>query len=147
ASSQLMRGFADTLARHGYAVELVDLAGHGANTERLSDDALDHDLDVAVGHLRALPWVNDRQIGLLGHSMGAAAVVRYAATHPAIRATVAISQGSIPLTASASHPRDLLLLAGGLEFGAYRDGAVAALRAAYPDGHTGATYGEPRAGT
>jgi hypothetical protein len=32
ASRQLMRGFADTLARRGYAVEL---AGHGASTARL----------------------------------------------------------------------------------------------------------------
>jgi dienelactone hydrolase len=155
ASRQLMRGFADTLARRGYAVELVDLAGHGANTERLpgtgegpaAEARLDHDLDVAVGHLRAIPWVDGERIGLLGHSMGAAAVLRYAGAHPAVRATVAISQGSMPLTGSASRPRDLLLLAGGLEFAGYRDGAVAALRAAYPQGRTGVTYGDPRAGT
>jgi dienelactone hydrolase len=155
ASRQLMRGFADTLARRGYAVELVDLAGHGASTERLPDtgegpaaDArLDRDLDVAVGYLREMPWVDGERIGLLGHSMGAAAVVRYATAHPAIRATVAISQGSMPLTGSASRPHDLLLLAGGLEFAGYRDGAVAALRAAYPQGRTGVTYGDPRAGT
>jgi predicted dienelactone hydrolase len=84
ASRQLMRGFADTLARRGYAVELVDLAGHGASTERLPDAGegtaaearLDRDLDVAVGHLLAMPWVDGQRIGLLGHSMGAAAVVR-----------------------------------------------------------------------
>ncbi|MCO6000027.1 dienelactone hydrolase family protein [Actinoallomurus rhizosphaericola] len=155
ASRQLMRGFADTLARRGYAVELVDLAGHGASTERLpgtgegpaADARLDHDLDVAVGHLRALPWVDGGRIGLLGHSMGAAAVLRYAAAHADVRATVAISQGAMAVPGSASRPRDLLLLAGGLEFPGYRDGAVAALRAAYPQGRAGVTYGDPRAGT
>ncbi|MFB9833343.1 dienelactone hydrolase family protein [Actinoallomurus acaciae] len=154
ASRQLMRGFADTLARRGYAVELVDLAGHGASTDRLPDagdgpaaDArLDRDLDVAVGHLRAMPWVDAARIGLLGHSMGAAAVLRYAAVHPAIRATVSISQG--PTWAGpAVRPRNLLLLAGGLEFTGFRDGALGALRAAYPQARTGVTYGDPRAGT
>lgn len=155
ASRQLMRGFADTLARRGYAVELVDLAGHGASTDRLpgagdgpaADARLDRDLDVAVGHLRAMPWVDAARIGLLGHSMGAAAVLRYATAHPAIRATVSISQGPTSLTGSAMRPRDLLLLAGGLEFAGFRDGALGALRAAYPQARTGVTYGDPRAGT
>lgn len=153
ASRQLMRGFADTLARRGYAVELVDLAGHGASTERLpgggegpaADARLDRDLDTAVGHLRGLPWVDGARIGLLGHSMGAAAVLRYATAHPEIRATVSISQGE--MAPAATRPRDLLLLAGGLEFPAYRDGALDALRAAYPQGRAGVTYGDPRAGT
>ncbi|GAB3973429.1 hypothetical protein GCM10029978_052760 [Actinoallomurus acanthiterrae] len=155
ASRQLMRGLADTLAHRGYAVELVDLAGGGANTERLPDagdgpaaDArLARDLDVAVGHLRTMPWVDGARIGLLGHSMGAAAVVRYATAHPDIRATVAVSQGLMSPAGSASRPRDLLLLAGGLEFPGYREGAVDMLRAAYPQGRSGVTYGDPRAGT
>ncbi|WP_192808824.1 alpha/beta hydrolase [Actinomadura montaniterrae] len=151
ASMQLMRGFADTLARRGYVVELVDLAGGGASRERLPDlgdgpaaDArLDRDLDVAVRHLRAVPGVDG--IGLLGHSMGAAAVVRYASAHPEVAATVAISQGTMPF--SASGPRDLLLVAGGLEFAGYREGAVQGVRAAYPQGRTGVTYGDAAAGT
>ncbi|WP_433170854.1 dienelactone hydrolase family protein [Actinoallomurus sp. CA-150999] len=155
ASRQLMRGLADTLTHRGYAVELVDLAGGGANTERLPDagdgpaaDArLARDLDVAVGHLRAMPWVDGSRIGLLGHSMGAAAVVRYATAHPDIHATVAVSQGLMSPTGPASRPRDLLLLAGGLEFPGYREGAVDMLRAAYPQGRAGLTYGDPRAGT
>ncbi|GAA0246281.1 hypothetical protein GCM10009527_048720 [Actinomadura nitritigenes] len=155
SSMQLMRGFADTLARRGYVVELVDLAGGGASTERLpglgdgpaADARLDRDLDVAVRHLRAVPGVDGDRIGLLGHSMGAAAAVRYAGAHPDVAATVAISQGAMPFGGSASSPRDLLLIAGGLEFAGYRDGAVGALRAAYPQGRAGVTYGDPRAGT
>ncbi|HEU5028106.1 MAG TPA: alpha/beta fold hydrolase [Spirillospora sp.] len=151
ASMQLMRGFADTLARRGYVVELVDLAGGGASRERLpnlgdgaaADARLDQDLDVAVRHLRAVPGVDG--IGLLGHSMGAAAVVRYASAHPDVAATVAISQGTMPF--GASSPRDLLLVAGGWEFAGYREGAVEGVRAAYPQGRTGVTYGDAGAGT
>ncbi|MGI5324561.1 alpha/beta hydrolase [Actinomadura nitritigenes] len=153
ASMQLMRGFADTLARRGYVVELVDLAGGGASTERLpglgdgpaAEARLDRDLDVAVRHLRAVPGVDGGRIGLLGHSMGAAAAVRYAGAHPDVAATVAISQGTMPFAATS--PRDLLLVAGGFEFAGYREGAVGGLRAAYPQGRTGVTYGDPRAGT
>jgi dienelactone hydrolase len=153
ASRQLMRGFADTLARRGYAVALVDLAGHGASTRPLpeggdgpaADARLDRDLDVAVRRLRAMPQTDGGHIGLVGHSMGAAAVIRYAAARPSVGATVAISQGRMDVLASA--PRNLLLIAGGLEFAAYRDGAVAALRATYPQGRPGVTYGDPRSGT
>ncbi|WP_433464286.1 dienelactone hydrolase family protein [Spirillospora sp. CA-128828] len=153
ASRQLMRGFADTLARRGYAVALVDLAGHGASTRRLpgagdgsaADARLDRDLDVAVRHLRAMPWVDGGHVGLVGHSLGAATVIRYATAHPLVGATVAISQGRMGVPASG--PRDLLLIAGGLEFAGYREGAVGALRDAYPQGRPGVTYGDPRAGT
>ncbi|NDU72294.1 alpha/beta fold hydrolase [Actinomadura sp. DSM 109109] len=152
ASGRLMRGFSDTLARRGYAVALVDLTGHGAGTRRLpgngdgpaADARLDRDLDVAVRRLRAMPWVDGERIALVGHSLGAAAAIRYGAAHPAVGATVAISQGSMGVPASA---RNVLLIAGGLEFPAYRDGAVRALHDAYPEGRPGATYGDPRDGT
>ncbi|WP_353070603.1 acyl-CoA thioester hydrolase/BAAT C-terminal domain-containing protein [Actinomadura opuntiae] len=106
----------------------------------VAEARLARDLDVAVRHLRAVPGVDGGRIGLLGHSMGAAAVVRYAEAHPDVRATVAISQGTM-LVGAASRPRNLLLVAGGLEFADYRDGAVGALRAAYPQGHTVRTVG------
>ncbi|URM95961.1 alpha/beta fold hydrolase [Actinomadura madurae] len=153
AGRRLMRGFADTLARRGYAVALVDLAGHGAATRPLpgggegpaANARLDRDLDIAVRRLRSMPWVDTARLGLVGHSMGAAAVIRYATARPSVGATVAISQGRMDVSASA--PRNLLLIAGGLEFAAYRDGAVGALRAAYPRGRAGVTYGDPRSGT
>src|SRR5262245_46972415 len=57
ASATLMRGFADTLVRHGYVVALLDFTGHGANARPLPtgdaerDAALQRDLAAAVGYL------------------------------------------------------------------------------------------------
>ena len=66
-SAELMAPFGDSLATRGYVVVLLDFAGHGANTSPLPDDAagtdastvaLQHDLDVALAHLRTLPDVD-----------------------------------------------------------------------------------------
>jgi dienelactone hydrolase len=122
-SGRLMTAFADTLARHGFAVVLLDFAGHGRNTHRWRDTAaLNADLDVAVAYLRGIPGVNPARIYVVGHSMGAEAVTTYAASHPEIAGTVAISLGAKP----AALPHRLLLLVGGLEFHAYRAAAAAA---------------------
>ncbi|HEY8450892.1 MAG: alpha/beta fold hydrolase [Micromonosporaceae bacterium] len=111
ASATLMRGVADTLASRGYVVALPDVAGHGRNTAPLPTrdlaDRLQADLAAAVDHVRTLPSVDPSRIVLVGHSMGAGAVVAYAATHPDIRATVAISLGStesLPHDAAAPQP-------------------------------------------
>lgn len=125
-SATLMAPFGDTLAARGYVVVLLDFAGHGANTEPLpgeSTQVLQHDLDVALAHLRSLPDVDPSRVALVGHSMGAGAVTRYAAAHPDVTATVAISLPDSSV-ASAERPARLLTIAGALEFPAFR--AVAA---------------------
>lgn len=104
-SARLMRPFADTLARNGYVVVLPDLAGHGAAVTPMTDPA--SDLDVAVRTLRARSDVDADRIVLVGHSRGAAAVMSYAAAHPEVAATVALS-GAAPV----SRPGNLLLLYG-----------------------------------
>ncbi|SCE67290.1 alpha/beta fold hydrolase [Micromonospora mirobrigensis] len=137
-SARLMRPLADTVARHGAVALLLDFAGHGANPARLpgagrdgsaARAVLEHDLDVAVAHLRALPDVDPDRIVLVGHSMGAGAVTRYAATHPEIAATVAVSlpdAGALPY----GRPRALSLVVGGAEFPDFRRAAQEAVRAA-----------------
>jgi dienelactone hydrolase len=137
-SGKLMAPFGDTLAARGYAVVLLDFAGHGASTEPLPDQiagtsdstkALQRGLDVAVAHLRSLPGVDPSRVALVGHSMGAGAVTRYAAAHPDVTATVAISlpDGAV---ASAERPARLLTVVGALEFAGFRSAAtsVAAAR-------------------
>jgi dienelactone hydrolase len=154
ASARLMRGFGDTLVARGYVVVLPDLTGHGANAARLTfgtggaPDVLQDDLDAAVRHLRSLPTVDPDRIGLIGHSMGAAAVTRYSLAHPDIRATVAISLRSVDgLPADAARPRNLLLLVGAAEMRGFREAALAGVRLADPSAGLETTTGDPAAGT
>ncbi|MCX5069600.1 alpha/beta hydrolase [Micromonospora lupini] len=130
-SARLMRPIADTVARRGAVALLFDFAGHGANSARLGPDmspaTLAADLDAAVGYLRTRPDVDPAQIMLVGHSMGAGAVTRYAAGHPEIARTLAISlpdAGELP----PGHPAELLLIVGGAEFPAFRRAADDAAR-------------------
>ncbi|MEV1147792.1 alpha/beta fold hydrolase, partial [Micromonospora sp. NPDC049799] len=128
-SARLMRPIADTVARDGMVALLLDFAGHGANPGRLggggrgaSEETLAADLDVAVAHLRGLPDVDPERIHLVGHSMGAGAVTRWAADHPEIRRTVAISLPDAG-DAGGARPADLLLIVGGAEFPDFRRAA------------------------
>ncbi|MGN9808334.1 dienelactone hydrolase family protein [Micromonospora sp. BQ11] len=128
-SARLMRPLADTVARDGMVALLLDFAGHGANPGRLggggrgvSDRTLAADLDVAVAHLRGLPDVDPERIHLVGHSMGAGAVTRWAADHPEILRTVAISLPDAG-DAAGARPADLLLIVGGAEFPDFRRAA------------------------
>lgn len=127
-SARLMAPFGDSLAARGYVVVLLDFSGHGADTRPLpegtastdtSTAALQHDLDVATAYLRGLPDVDPSRTALAGHSMGASAVTRYAAAHPEITATVAISLPDAS-TVLPDRPARLLLLVGGLEFPTFR---------------------------
>jgi len=138
-SARLMAQFGDSLSAQGYTVVLLDFSGHGANTHPLPDGtastddstaALQRDLAVATAHLRGLRDVDPSRIALVGHSMGASAVTRYAAAHPEIKATVAISLPDSSMVLP-SRPSRLLLLVGGLEFPGFR---AEAERAAEPAG-------------
>lgn len=154
-SATLMRGFADTLAAQGYVAVLPDFAGHGRSTRRLptmdgraADGPLQHDLAAAVRHLGTLPAVDPSRIVLVGHSMGAGAVVAYAVEHPEIRATVAVSIVSAEsLPSDPARPRNLLLIVGGAEFPGFQRAALAALRRSGPTVSFGETTGDPADGT
>ncbi|MFI5895910.1 alpha/beta hydrolase family protein [Actinoplanes sp. NPDC051513] len=124
-SARLMAPFGDTLSARGYVVVLLDFDGHGASRRTLPRNdaadtvALQRDLDVAMAHLRSLPDVDPARVALVGHSMGAAAVTRYAAAHPEVAATVAIS-----LPYGGDREADnLSLLVGGLEFPSFHAAA------------------------
>jgi len=117
-SARLMMPFADTLARRGFAVVLLDFAGHGRNSSAATRG---RELAVAVRHLRSLSGVDGSRISLIGHSMGAAVVTGYAARHPGIASTVAISLGVLH-----DAPPRMLLIVGGLEFRHFQRVAAAA---------------------
>ena len=79
---------AEILADAGYHLLLIDLRGHGQSGGETMTYGYDEALDVqaAVDFLAALP--NVEQIGALGHSLGAAAVVRASAKDERIKAIV-----------------------------------------------------------
>ncbi|MFN8148339.1 MAG: alpha/beta fold hydrolase [Candidatus Nanopelagicales bacterium] len=159
-SAQLMDDLGVALAGSGYAVVLLDFSGHGRNATPLpvtgrdvSTGVLDRELGDVVAWTREQPWADPARLGLLGHSMGAGAVVRYAvadATGPRqVMATVAVSlpSDSAVTTSDPAVPRDLLLVVGGNELPQFTDAALGALRAAYPSGEAGPGYGSPVDGT
>lgn len=163
ASGTFMQSLAAALSRAGYLTVTVDLAGHGANprglpagraSEKAGADALDADLDAAVRWAGTDERTRGRPLSLIGHSMGAGAVVRYAVRDAesganAVSSTVALSlpdAAEIP-AGSPGTPRNLLLMWGSNEPAFFAEAALAGLRAGYPEGRPGTAYGDPGSGT
>jgi len=129
-SKQLMLGYGYTLSHAGYAVMLLDFAGHGANEQPMDTqgDALQRNLDVAYEALTEMPQVDPSRIALLGHSMGSGAVMRAGIEQPdRYRAVVAVSPTGADVTETL--PANLLLQAGSLE-GGFVDNALELLEEA-----------------
>jgi pimeloyl-ACP methyl ester carboxylesterase len=114
SSRQLMLGYGYTLAHAGYAVVMIDLPGHGANPAPFDSNANVAAIEQAYEMMRAQPEIDIARIGLLGHSMGAGAVVQAAVANPErYGATIAISPVATQVTPVT--PRNLQLQAGSWE--------------------------------
>ena len=120
-SQQLMQPFAVTLAKNGYVAVTFDFYGHGRNLEALAGDvtkiegatqALVAQMNDVVEYARAQPGTG-RGLAVLGHSMAADIVVRYAQRDPRVDAVIAVSMFSPAVTAES--PQNLLVIVGGLE--------------------------------
>jgi dienelactone hydrolase len=120
-SQQLMQPMAVTLARNGYTAVTFDFAGHGRNPLPLSGGIRDMDesarlllseIDDVVRFASTLPGAGSG-VALVGHSMAADLVVRYAIDHPEISAVVAISVFGSGIT--ATEPKSLLVVDGAWE--------------------------------
>lgn len=158
-SRALMDGVGLALADAGFVVALLDFAGHGANEQPLvvategvqGEGQLTDELRVVAAWLAGRPGVGSSPPVLVGHSMGAGAVVAYGATAPpgTVAATVAISlpsADSVPGAAPAT-PANLLLLWGAAEPARFGEAALTALTAGYPGAEAGTVYGDAAAGT
>ena len=82
---------AAVLARHGYALVLIDARGHGGSGGTAMDFGWYGDLDIAAGtdYLASRPEVDPGRIGVVGFSMGGEEAIGAAAADPRIRAVVA----------------------------------------------------------
>lgn len=151
ASSVIMEPLGRVMARAGYVVALPDLSGHGANPARLvgddtARDELQSDVQVVLGWLAQQPGVDSERLALVGHSMGAGAVTRFAIENPlAVRATVAISLPAAIEPVNA--PRDLLLMYGASEPIGFAEAAREQLEAIRPGSAEGVIYGSLGEGT
>nr|WP_148213218.1 alpha/beta fold hydrolase [Methylocella silvestris] len=136
-SQQLMEPFAETLAQNGYVTVTFDFLGHGRNPAALPGGLTDQEasmrallaeLGAVADFARRLP-ASDGRLAVLGHSMAADIVVRYANENPAVAATVALSMFSPEASARS---RNLLAITGALEPGALKEEALRVARDAAP---------------
>jgi dienelactone hydrolase len=146
ASSVIMEPLGRTLARAGYVVALPDVSGHGANAQPLSAqdgdrDALQADLAAVVEWLGNQSNVDAARLSLVGHSMGAGAVTRFASEATGVvRATVAIS---LPAAIQGNgRPQNLLLLYGSAEPAGFANAALDQARLLQADAVLGESYGD-----
>ena len=160
-SQQMMQPFATTLAQAGFVAVTFDFPGHGRNPTPLSGGLTD-DTAAAGALLGALGRVveaarplGDGRLALLGHSMAADIVIRWAfarpeaeptLARPEVEATVALSGFGPEVT--AGQPRNLLVAVGAWEPEFLQDAArrIVALAAAGPPVPE-TTYGDFAAGT
>lgn len=160
ANKELMRPWGLALARRGFVAVLVDQPGHGDSQRRLpaGTDGPFSAPDLAAGLKQVVDALVQQglarpgQIGLLGHSMGAATVAALARADDRAAATVAIS-GGVPRAGEAG-PRNLLLIAAGRDLpglepavAAIAAGGGAASRTLQVQGAAVPVYGDAAAGT
>lgn len=97
ANRTVMLPTASLLAEAGYSLLLIDLRGHGESEGHLNSYGYREAWDVQAGvdYLSALPEVE--RIGIIGTSLGGAAVARAAASDPRLEAVVIqVSYSSLP---------------------------------------------------
>lgn len=100
------------IAQNGYGVLAIDVRGHGENRnsffESTSGDGLREDVKNAVEFLRQSDLVDGSRIVVMGHSMGAGAVLDYATHDTNLKGAVMIS-GGFSLN-GPEHPRNTLFI-------------------------------------
>jgi dienelactone hydrolase len=129
-SQQMMQPAAVTLAHAGYTAVTFDFAGHGRNARPLSGGVKDHEksarlLEDEIGRMirfaLTLPGAGPR-VGLVGHSMAAILIIDSAVGNDKVAGVVAFSNfGS---KATATEPRNLLIVDGAWEFSALKTDAL-----------------------
>lgn len=155
-SQTLMAPYAVSLARAGFLAVTFDYPGHGRNPRPLPGDLEDLDLleaalldtmEAVSRYARALDGAGPG-FAVLGHSMGADAVVTFARDRQVVDAVVAVS--GFLTDATAEGPPNLLSIYGGLEPEALQIRGLEAVRQVAPDDvavQPGEVYGAIADGT
>jgi pimeloyl-ACP methyl ester carboxylesterase len=112
---EMQSPFAIELARRGFVVLAMDMAGHGDSGGAVG--AHDDGGPDALRYLQSLPFVDKTQIGLEGHSMGGVAVVGAAITQPNGYRSMVLEGSTTPEfgqvgAGTASFPRNLAIVEG-----------------------------------
>lgn len=99
ANGSTMAPMVEPLVRAGIAVVLFDAASHGeSSAEAFSSlPRFAEDLAAVLDALREMPAIDAKRVGLLGHSVGAAAVLLHTARQGGVRAVVSLSAFAHPL--------------------------------------------------
>ena len=102
ANGSTMAAMVAPLVRAGIAVALFDAASHGdSSAEAFSSlPRFAEDLAAVLEALRRHPAIDAGRVGLLGHSVGAAAVLLHTARRGGVRAVVSLS--------AFAHPREVM---------------------------------------
>ena len=115
ANRRVMQSLGDDLAADGsLRAYLVDLPGHGDNTDRFSFARAQQCATALVESLIRSRTIDPKTTALLGHSMGGAIAIRMADLEP-VAATVAISPA--PMTPPLRMPANLLVLSAQYDLG------------------------------
>lgn len=102
ANGSTLLPMVEPLVRNGIAVVLFDAANHGdSSAEAFSSlPRFAEDLAEVLHALRDHAAIDTGRIGLLGHSVGAAAVLLHTARHGGVRSVVSLS--------AFAHPREVM---------------------------------------
>lgn len=151
ANNGMTSALARRIAKAGYAVVALDFRGHGMNPNPLGPSAdalgLRQDIDAALVWARSQPRFDGQRVALVGHSMGASAVLAHAQSDPGVAAVVPIS-GGIELTGPFSPPNTFVIWASGdMERTRRRGREMAAKLAGLEQLIADKTYGEVERGT
>jgi pimeloyl-ACP methyl ester carboxylesterase len=112
---------------YGFRAYLLDLPGHGDNTDAFSFAKAQECADLTVESLVRDGTIDPRKTILLGHSMGGAIAVRMADVVP-LAATIALSPA--PMTAPRRMPSNLLVFSSQYDLGILQRQAAALAAAA-----------------
>lgn len=114
SNRRLMTYLGEDFAGHGLRSFLMDLPGHGDNTDSFTFERAQQCATAGVDVLVSTGQVDPKTTIVLGHSMGAAIAIRMADREP-VSATIAISPGPTPLPQRM--PTNLLVFSAEYDIG------------------------------